>query len=349
MKVVSPEYARTSHRLHQLLEKQIGERRYIIITDENISGCCLPHLSEFILEFPPLDIIELEPGEACKQFEVAVELWKHLLELNITRFDVLVCVGGGSVSDLGGFIASTYKRGIPFIFVPTTLLAMTDAAIGGKNGIDFEGLKNAIGTLNQPEAIFIYRAFVETLPSSQIASGMAEVIKHGVIQGGELWSKLISDPAEDSGVSDSLLQLSVQTKLSIVKEDPFERDTRKVLNFGHSVGHALESWFLIHNAPIEHGIAVAKGMIIESQLAYEMGLLSEADLSEIHSVIHKYMGRDFLSIPLWAEVKPYLKGDKKFDHNKMLFALPTRIGNVNPVVAVEESRLEAVYSKLAIR
>jgi len=347
MKVVAPKYARTAGRLHGLLGRQLGDRRYLILTDETVSGCCLHELSDFMMKFPPLDIIEVEAGESCKQYEVAAEIWRHLIELNVTRFDVIVCLGGGSISDLGGFIASTYKRGLPFIFIPTTLLAMTDASIGGKNGIDFQGLKNAIGTLNQPEGIFIYKAFLETLPSSQLISGMAEIIKHGVIQGGELWEKLKADQVDEPGISDDVLQLSVQTKLAIVKKDPFEKDLRKVLNFGHTVGHALESWFLSQNSPIEHGIAVAKGMMIESSLAHEMALLSEASLSEIHAVVDRFIGRESISIPSWSDVKPYLMSDKKFNHDQMLFALPIQIGNVNPIVPVEGWLLESVYSKSA--
>jgi len=329
-----------------LLERQLAGRRYLILTDETVSDCCLPHLSEFMLEFPPVDIIEVDSGEACKQYDVAVELWKHLLELNITRFDVIICLGGGSITDLGGFIASTYKRGIPFMFIPTTLLAMTDAAIGGKNGIDFQDVKNAIGTINQPEAIFIYKPFLATLPEAQFLSGMAEVIKHGVIQGGVLWQLLKAESSSKSSITDDILKLSIKTKIAIVGKDFYEKDLRKVLNFGHSIGHALESCYLSKGMPIEHGLAVAKGMIIESALAAEMGHLNHSDLSEIHSVLTNYMGLGSFAIPNWTEIMPFLRNDKKFSHDKMLFALPMGIGKVAPSVAVEEELLELVYSNV---
>jgi 3-dehydroquinate synthase len=298
-------------------------------------------------EFPPVDIIEVESGEACKHYEVVGELWKHLLELNITRFDVIICVGGGSITDLGGFIASTYKRGIPFIFIPSTLLAMTDASIGGKNGIDLMGVKNAIGGINQPEAIFIFKPFLDTLPEAQMYSGMAEIIKHGVIQGGEFWERLKGESSSRIRVSDNILKLSIDVKLSIVKKDLHESNLRKVLNFGHTIGHALESWFLGKEKPIEHGIAVAMGMIIESALAAEMGLLVRKDLSAIHSVIMDGLGLETFPIPTWSEVSLFLKKDKKFNHDTMLFALPMGIGNVAPSVAVEERLVELVYSQFA--
>ncbi len=299
-------------------------------------------------EFPPLDIVEVDSGEACKQYDVVVELWKHLLELNITRVDVIICVGGGSITDLGGFIAATYKRGIPFMYIPTTLLAMTDAAIGGKNGIDFQDVKNAIGTINQPEAIFIHKPFLQALPEVQFQSGMAEVIKHGVIQGGQLWQRLKAESSSKSDITDDVLKMSIKTKIAIVGKDLYEKDLRKVLNFGHSIGHALESWFLSKETPLEHGFSVAIGMLIESSLAAEMGLLNHADLLEIRSVIIAYLGIDTLSIPNWNEVRPFLMNDKKFSGGRMLFALPMGIGKVAPSVIVEEALVEWVYSKAVI-
>jgi 3-dehydroquinate synthase len=345
MKVVTPKFAVTASRLHKLLEKQLADRRYLLLTDETVSDCCLPHMSEFMLKYAPIDIIQVDSGEACKQYEVAIEVWKHLLELNITRFDVIICMGGGSVCDLGGFIASTYMRGISFIFLPTTLLAMTDAAIGGKNGIDFQGIKNVIGTINQPEAIFIYKTFLDTLPEEQFSSGMAEVIKHGVVQGGELWQNLMAESERGKVLSNKSLQLSIKTKLTIVKKDFLERDLRKVLNFGHSVGHALEAYSLSKGLRIEHGTAVAKGMLVESALALEMGLLSHVDNQSIQSVIFRYADGVQFPFPSWSELKTFLKNDKKFAHDKMLFALPTRIGSVVHTVVVDEVLLESVYSK----
>jgi 3-dehydroquinate synthase len=344
MKVVSPKFVSTSSRLHKSLESQLAERRYLILTDETVSDCCLPHLSEFMLKYPPVDILQVDSGEACKQYEVAIEIWKHLLEWKITRFDVIICLGGGSVCDLGGFIASTYMRGMSFIFLPTTLLAMTDAAIGGKNGIDFQGIKNVIGTINQPEAIFIFKTFLDTLPEAQISSGMAEVIKHGVVQGGELWQNLLAESESGLMLSNESLQLSIKTKLSIVKKDLQEKDLRKVLNFGHSVGHALEAYFLSEGLPIEHGAAVAKGMLVESTLAVAMGLLSNVDALSIQSVISRYEHGVRFPYPSWSVLRPFIQNDKKFSHDKMLFALPTAIGKVVPSVLVEESMLELVYS-----
>ena len=347
MKITAPKFARSASRLGEMLEKQLSGRRFFILTDENAGSLCVSQLSEFIAANQPIDIIEVDSGEACKQYEVAIELWKHLLDLQITRYDVMVCVGGGAISDLGGFIASTYKRGIPFIFVPTTLMAMTDAAIGGKNGIDLMSVKNAVGTINQPMAVFIYKPFLESLPSGQFLSGMAEVIKHGVIRGGELWQRLDEMPSGDMNLSDSVLKLSIATKLAIVRADVYETGVRKTLNFGHTVGHAIESWFLAENRPVDHGLAVAKGMLIESALAADMGLLGSSDLHSITAVVSRLVDLEILQLPPWTAVQPFFTHDKKSTHHELIMALPKSLGNVLPAVAVSEVLLNRVYERIA--
>jgi 3-dehydroquinate synthase len=348
MKIPSPKFARSAARLGEMLEKQLSGRRFIILTDETAGSLCVPQLLESMSDNQPIDIIEVDSGEACKQYEVAVELWKHLLDLQITRYDVVICVGGGAITDLGGFIASTYKRGMPFIFIPTTLMAMTDAAIGGKNGIDLLDIKNAIGTINQPEALFIFKPFLESLPHRQYLSGMAEVIKHGVICGGELWQGLNELPWRDGNLPDSVLKSSINTKLKIVRADVYETGLRSTLNFGHTIGHAIESCFMASNEPIEHGLAVANGMLIESTLAAEMGLLSTRDLNSITSLILKLIGTQELQLPVWTAVHPFLSHDKKSTHHELIMALPKGIGAVIPKVVVSKELLNDVYDRFVI-
>ena len=332
--------------LSTALSKQLSGRRYVILTDETVGELCLPQLIEALGDNSPLDIIEVESGEACKSPEVCFHLWSHLLELEFTKSDVLVCLGGGSVSDLGGFVAATYKRGISCIVIPTTLLAMTDAAIGGKNGVDLSNVKNVIGTIVQPEAVLVYPQFCITLSDAQFLSGMAEVIKHGIIEGGELWSELRSLSPQAREIPLQILRRSANAKLTIVREDPLEKGRRRVLNFGHTIGHAIESAALGDDKAIEHGIAVAMGMMVEVKLAERLGLISSKDKNEIVRVLQAWY-MDVLPIfPNWKKVEPFLSQDKKVDQKKNVYALPLSVGCFEIVYAESSSDIQVVYNEV---
>jgi 3-dehydroquinate synthase len=346
MKITKPKFAASEKALIKLLERQLNGRRYVLLTDEVVSENCLSRLAQLVIENKPLDIIEVEPGESGKTPEVCLHLWNHLIELEVGKGDVLVCIGGGSITDLGGFIASTYKRGMGCVFVPTTLLAMTDAAIGGKNGLDSLEVKNVIGTIVQPEAILIYAGFCSTLSNTQFLSGMAEVYKHGVIAGGQLWNALESLNLYNQLVPSRLLKKSIALKLSIVKKDPYEYNLRRLLNFGHTIGHAIESAAMKAGRPIEHGIAVAFGMLVEWNVAIRTQSASNSDFERFQELMIRVFVSEWSNVPTWDKIEPYLRHDKKIIGEKNVLALPFFFGNVQIVDTVSVSHLQRSYNQV---
>src|SRR5690606_32032729 len=185
--------------------------------------------------------IEIPSGEENKVIEIAIQVWESMADLNASRKSLMVNLGGGMVTDIGGFIASTFKRGIDFVNVPTSLLSMVDASVGGKTGIDLNGIKNAVGTFSMPVATFIFPGFLETLPKTEFRSGLAEMLKHGLIYNKNHWKKLIALENFTTASIGNLIEESVGIKKEVVEKDPFESGLRKILNFGHTVGHAAES------------------------------------------------------------------------------------------------------------
>ncbi|MFM7233021.1 MAG: 3-dehydroquinate synthase family protein [Flavobacteriales bacterium] len=325
--------------------KQLSGRRFVLLTDENISAHCLPILSEFFADSSPMDMIEVEAGEGAKSPEVAMQLWAHLMDLGFTKSDVVVCLGGGSILDLGGFVASTFKRGVPALFLPTTLLAMTDAALGGKNGVDIGEVKNLVGTIVQPEAIIVYPPFCETLPPQELKSGAAEVLKHAIIGGGELWSRLEVLEVFSGYAELDILKLSVRVKMKIVAQDEREAGLRKILNFGHTIGHAVESQAWHSGRPIQHGIAVAFGMYVESVLAFSLGMLNQEDFGKITNRIAVLYGADFTDLPKWSDTAKFIVHDKKWGQAGISLYLPLSIGGFRPQIISESSSLEEAYNQ----
>jgi 3-dehydroquinate synthase len=221
---------------------------------------------------------------------------------------------------MGGFCAATYKRGLEFIHIPTTLLAMVDASVGGKLGVDFKGFKNQIGLFNNPKAVLISSEFLETLAESELKSGFAEVVKHALISDNSLWLKLKNTPFADLDWED-IIDTSVQIKNKIVLSDPFEKGERKKLNFGHTFGHAIESYYLEKGTPISHGQAVFMGMILETKISD----LSETEKNEIKN----YILSDFSlpCTPKKSSLHKFLINDKKNQNGKINFTLLNGIGN----------------------
>jgi 3-dehydroquinate synthase len=254
--------------------------RFFILTDENTAIHCLPIIRERTDPLHNFDIIEINAGEESKDIDFCIGIWKMLVDFGADRNALMINLGGGVVSDLGGFVASTYKRGIDFVNVPTTLLAQVDASVGGKTGIDIDNIKNIIGTFTQPKAVFIDHEFLRTLPQSQVLSGTAEMLKHGLIADAAYWHELTgSDLTRPSA---DLVHKSISIKNKIVVEDPHEKGIRKALNFGHTIGHAVEANSLKNDeVHLSHGAAVAIGMICEAWLSHQMTGLPQAHLEEI--------------------------------------------------------------------
>jgi len=345
MKITKPKFIRNERSLSLQLNKKLAGRRFVLLTDENVSEHCIPMLANFLHENQPLDIIEVESGEVSKSPEVCIQLWNHFIELGLSKSDLVVCLGGGSICDLGGFVATTFKRGMPFIFLPTTLLAMTDASIGGKNGVDSLDVKNVIGTISQPETILIYPPFYLTQDKRQYLSGLSEVVKHAVIAGGDFWTEVKSIRPDDGSISVDLLRQSVEVKYSIVKQDLYERDLRRVLNFGHTIGHAIESACMKNSEPLEHGIAVAAGMLVEAELAIQLKMASSEELVDLKKLIRNWFGAFWTQMPNWDQIAIFLEQDKKTKAKKNVFILPFSIGCVEIVEGVPLEVVKSAYNQ----
>lgn len=317
----------------------------LILVDENTHEHCLPTLLGNLETEIPFEIIEIEAGEEMKTLETAAQLWEILTEFETDRKALMINLGGGVITDMGGFIASTYKRGIPFINIPTTLLGMCDASIGGKTGIDHQFLKNIIGTFAHPEQIFVFPEFLQTLPFEELRSGFAEMLKHGLITDESHWSDLISIKELTPQNIFPFIERSMQIKQNVVEQDFTEQNVRKTLNFGHTIGHALESLFLLKGKPIMHGEAVALGMICETRISFLQDLISEETANEIVSNIQKFFPHlDIKSFSV-EEIVNLMKNDKKNSAGNINFSLITGIGTstFNCSVSLEDIENSLLY------
>jgi len=312
----------------------LADRNYsklFVLVDTNTSSNCLPHFLAQVATEIEIEIIEIESGENHKTIETCVQLWHSLTELGGDRKSLLINLGGGVISDIGGFVASTFKRGIDFINVPTTLLGMVDASIGGKNGVDLDHLKNQIGVINSPKAVLIDTEFLGTLAQSEMRSGLAEMLKHGLIFDKEYWNKFSDLGQLTSDDLDQLIYESVSIKNTIVSQDPTENGIRKALNFGHTLGHAIESYFLENESKknLLHGEAIAMGMILESYLSMEKKMISKTEYLEIKSVIRTTF--DLIELEE-KDINPIIElmlHDKKNEYGKVQFALLDGIGKIS--------------------
>ncbi len=302
--------------------------KLFILVDENSLKFCYPQLVEKIEAFEDGEIIEIDSGEQSKTLEVCIQIWSALSEYGADRKSLFVNIGGGVIGDMGGFIASTFKRGIDFINIPTTLLSQVDASIGGKVGVDLNHLKNEIGVFNNPAAVFINSAFLNSLDKRQILSGFAEIIKHALIADENYWRKVMNADFADLNSFEELIKTSIHIKNTIVLEDPTEQNVRKVLNFGHTIGHAIETFSLEHENKkhLLHGEAIAVGMVCEAYLSHKICKLSKDELKEITEFIigkFKSVKLDELDFHRLIELMQHDKKNEKGDIN---FSLLSEIG-----------------------
>ncbi|MDH5415309.1 MAG: 3-dehydroquinate synthase, partial [Flavobacteriaceae bacterium] len=240
-----------------------------ILVDENTREFCLPILRKELSNRISIKVIEIKSGEAHKNINACVAVWKTLTKYEADRTSILINLGGGMVSDLGGFVASTYKRGIRFINIPTSLLSMVDASVGSKTGVDLDNLKNLVGLFSDPQMVLIDTSYLNTLKEREMSSGVAEVIKYGLTFDDELLIKIKKDKWKTNNDLIDIIYRSIIIKNDVVLKDFKEKNLRKVLNFGHTVGHAIESYFLNQsNLPsLTHGEAIAIGMVIEAYIS----------------------------------------------------------------------------------
>ncbi len=312
------------HSLTQLssLLSDLPKGQLFVLTDSHTKVHCLPLFAESIGNFS-YHLLTLEAGEVTKNLTSVQLVWDFLLKHHATREAVLVNLGGGMITDLGGFAAATYMRGIRFVNIPTTLLAMVDASSGGKTGFDYQGIKNVIGTFTPPLATLIHLDFLRTLPAEELLSGFAEMLKHALIASKREWVNLLQllqeelphEQLVEALGSTGVLQASIAIKEKVVAQDPHETGSRKILNFGHTVGHAIESAALEHNA-LPHGYCVLWGMVAEVYLSVvKLGCPREV-LQQLTQIMLQYYGRPQCNCKQREQLIQRMYRDKKNSANQ---------------------------------
>lgn len=309
--------------------------KIFILLDKNTEKYCLNLLTTYLHNFH-YHIISIEAGEEHKSLDSATIIWNNLLMNGADRKSILINLGGGMITDLGAFAASNFMRGIDFIQIPTTLLAQIDASVGGKTGINFQGVKNILGTFTLPKAVFICNDFLHTLSKKDLKSGYAEMLKHALIKGGNLWTEFQLLDLEEIPSLESI-ENSIKVKFNIVEEDFEEKGIRKILNLGHTLGHAFESLSLYKDSsPLLHGEAVALGIYYEAILAEKLGILNTNDRNIITDYIAKnYYLKTYNSTDI-QHILNYIIHDKKNKNGNISFSLLENIGHATYDIFVDK-------------
>jgi len=299
-----------------------------ILVDENTHKLCLPDVRGKCRGLENAMVIEVPGSESNKTIASIEKIWLQLVDGGAVRNSLMICLGGGVITDIGGFAASTYKRGMNFIHIPTTLLAMVDAALGGKTGVNLNAIKNQVGVFAPPKAVFIFTEFLSTLPSRQILSGYAEMLKHAMIESESLFTRLIgfNSPEQISNEKDILASAAV--KMKVVTEDIDEKGIRKVLNLGHTIGHAVEAYSQKNDPdPLLHGEAIAIGLVCEAFISMHMLGMPENDLKRLVSQVARFYPHYRLKSKSSEELLTYMTHDKKnASVSKLNFSLIRSIG-----------------------
>lgn len=311
-----------------------------LITDEHTAEHCLPvFTAKTGLE--DFEHIQILAGEQHKNIETCQHIWRRMIECGLDRRALVINLGGGVIGDMGGFCAATFKRGMAFVQVPTTLLSQVDASVGGKLGIDFMQVKNSIGVFQDPAAVFIDPDFLKTLPERELRSGFAEMLKHALIADAKQWAVLrqLKNLPETDWLPYILHSLRI--KQGIVEQDPFEQGIRKALNFGHTIGHAIEGFALESENPLLHGEAIALGMIAESYLSHRLLGLPMQDVEEISTFLRDTYGTYAIKQGNYATLLELMRQDKKNAHGQILFSLIHPLGESAVNVACGTDEIEA--------
>ncbi|WP_047546336.1 3-dehydroquinate synthase [Psychroserpens sp. Hel_I_66] len=320
-----------SEKAYLELNNYINDHNFskiFILVDSNTHQLCLPKFMAQLETQTAIEIIEIEAGEEHKTIDTCVGVWNAFSDLGADRKSLLLNLGGGVVTDLGGFVACTFKRGIKYINIPTSLLAMVDASVGGKTGVDLGALKNQVGVISSGDMVIIDTSYLDTLPQNQMKSGLAEMLKHGLIVDKDYFDKLTNLSKLTLNDLDTLIHESVVIKKDIVTKDPFEQNERKHLNFGHTLGHAIESYFLSHTKKeaLLHGEAIAIGMILESFISSEILNLPKPDLEYITQSLNNIYKPVIIKSSDYDAIIELLKYDKKNEHGNINFVLLEAIG-----------------------
>lgn len=302
--------------------------QFFLIVDENTLKHCVPLFLDQVSALNDAEIIETESGEVNKNIDVVTQVWYAMSELHADRKCAVINLGGGVIGDMGGFIASTYKRGVDFFNVPSTLLSQVDASVGGKLGIDLGNLKNQIGVFNFPQAVIIYPDFLETLEDRQKLSGFAEVMKHALIKDESHWGVVKHKSPLEKQDWEAVIAHSVEIKNNVVLNDPREKGERKILNFGHTIGHSIETYHLDKFEDFFlHGEAIAIGMVVESILSQKYCGLQKEAVEDIANAFKYQFGLKPLDRKLFEDYLGLMIHDKKNEHGKISFSLLEKIGN----------------------
>lgn len=314
--------------------------KVFILTDENTLKDCYPILREIPL-LSKAPVFTVGAGDIHKNIDEVAKLWTELCKSGASRNSLLINLGGGMITDMGGFVGATFKRGIQTINIPTTLMASVDAAVGGKTGINFNGLKNEIGSFYPPLSVFIYNQFLRTLDQANILSGYAEMIKHALISSQEIASDVFSFEPDSGDLDrlDKLVAQSVAIKERIVEEDPKEKGIRKALNLGHTIGHAYESLSFKKNCPLLHGHAVAAGLVGELYLSHKACGFPMEELSKIVYYIKTYYPPFIHDCDDYADLYELMTHDKKNEGGIINFTLLSNIGEVQINQSVDKQQI----------
>lgn len=337
------------HALQERLEQE-PDAVCFILGDTTTLRLCLPELLAQVPALRHSDTIAIPPGEASKNIGVCQDIWSRLIACTADRQTIVISLGGGVVTDLGGFIAATFKRGIRCVHVPTSLMGMVDAAIGGKTGIDLDGVKNVVGAFHDPLGVYVHMPFLKSLGKRELLNGLAEMIKHGLVYDADHWEAIAAAALHDIEALAPLVERSVAIKAAVVKEDPRERGLRKLLNFGHSIGHGLEafSWESPQRGLL-HGEAVAAGMLCEAWLSWHMGLLPREAFDRIEAHLHPLYPQYPLQRTDDHRIIELMRNDKKNAEGEFRFTLLTGIGKADvdvPVTAEQVREALDAYREL---
>lgn len=325
-------YLEDVHALKQHINQ--GFSKTVIVADENTIVHCSPLFMEWVQQVIP--IIVIPAGEEYKTLNTASFIWEKMMTAGMDRHSLMINLGGGVIGDLGGWAASAYMRGIRFIQIPTTLLSMVDSSIGGKLGIDFYGYKNLIGAIQDPLAVFVFTRFLKTLSQDQIKSGFAEMLKHGLICDAPHFKDLTEGSWFDSAIQLHNIYRSIEIKKEVVTADPYEKNVRKILNFGHTIGHAIERYYLTTGSPLLHGEAIATGMVVETMISQRLGRLSQKECDAIIHALVTIYGNHPEHIPPMGVLMEGMQMDKKNKGGKVCFSLLQSIGQAVYDVEVPE-------------
>ena len=316
-------YVHFKHKGYEELNSLLIKKDYssiFILVDENSLEFCYPVFIPLLETDKRIEIIEIESGEINKNLDTCSGVWNALTELSADRNSLLITLGGGVITDLGGFVASTYKRGIDFVNIPTTLLSMVDASVGGKTGVDLGVLKNQIGLFANPQIVLIDENYLATLNERESRSGIAEIIKYGLTYDIKLLDLI--NKFNSLNISE-LIHRSIEIKNEIVLQDPKENGLRKVLNFGHTLGHAIESYFLEskNKKNLTHGEAIAIGMVCESYLSHKVLQLSKEKVMIVKNMIDVMYEKVVIDVSDYDPIFDLLKHDKKNSNGQVNFVL----------------------------